>query len=143
MLETDRLIVRDLEPTDAEKCHSMYCDPEVVRFLRWQAPPLEEYRALFLDRLEAREAYPAGLGVWAAIEKESARLAGILMLKPLEEGPEIEVGYHLARWAWGRGFATEGARALLAHGFDTVGLSRIVAVVDPENHGSLRVIERL
>ena len=104
---------------------------------------MEEYRARFLDGLEARKAYAPGLGVWASVERESGRLAGTLILKPLVEGPEIEVGYHLARWAWGRGFATEGARALLRYGFETVGLDRIVAVVHPDNGASLRVIERL
>jgi len=87
--------------------------------------------------------FPHGQGVWAAIERGEGRLAGMLMLKPLDEGPEVEVGYHLARWAWGRGFATEGARAVLRHGFTEAGLDRIVAVVHPENAASLRVIGRL
>jgi len=140
---TDRLHIRAFRESDAEALWAVYEDPEVTRFLSWERPPLEEYRPLFLARREAWAEYPAGQGVWALLEKESGRMAGMVMLKPLDEGPEVEVGYHLARWAWGRGFATEGARAVLRHGFSDAGLDRIVAVVHPENRASLRVIERL
>jgi RimJ/RimL family protein N-acetyltransferase len=69
---------------------------------------------------------------------------GSAALKPLEDtGPEIEVGYHLGRAHWGRGYATEAARGLLQHGFERLGLARIVAVVDPENTRSLAVVARL
>ena len=140
---TDRLLIRPFRPSDVEAAWAIYEDPEVTRFLSWERPSLEEYRDLFLARMEAWAAYPAGQGVWAMLERETGRMAGMLMLKPLDEGPEVEVGYHLAHWAWGRGYATEGARAALRHGFTDGGLERIVAVVHPDNAASLRVIDRL
>jgi len=140
---SDRLLIRPFRASDAEAAWAIYEDPEVSRFLGWERPPFEEYRPRFLSRMEAWAGYPQGQGVWAMLERESGRMAGMLMLKPLDEGPEVEVGYHLARWAWGHGYATEGARSALRHGFTEAGLSRIVAVVHPENGRSLRVIDRV
>lgn len=139
----DRLLIRPFRASDAEAAWAIYEDPDVSRFLSWDRPPLKEYRPLFLSRMETWAEYPVGQGVWALLERESGRMAGMLMLKPLDDGPDVEVGYHLARWAWGRGHATEGARAALRHGFTEAGLDRIVAVVHPENAPSLRVIGRL
>jgi RimJ/RimL family protein N-acetyltransferase len=142
-LTTDRLLLRPMGPEDAEASYAMYSDPEVTAFLDWDAPSWPEYLDLYAAALEKRKRYPAGLGVPGGFERETGRMVGVFMLKPLDEGPEIEVGYHLARWAWGKGYATEGARALLKYGRETLGLSRIVAVVRPDNVRSLRVVERL
>jgi RimJ/RimL family protein N-acetyltransferase len=68
---------------------------------------------------------------------------GVALLRPLEDGPEIEVGWHLDPAAWGSGYATEAARALLDYAFTDLGLDRVVAVVDPRNEASRRVAERL
>jgi RimJ/RimL family protein N-acetyltransferase len=143
LLETERLILREFEEADFEDVYRMYCDAEVRRYLAWEMPPKPEYLALYRQKLLDRHRFDKGLGVWAGIARETDEFIGVFMLKPLEEGPEIEVGYHLARWAWGRGFATEGARALVEYGFRTVELDRIVAVVDPENAASLAVVGRL
>ena len=140
-LTTDRLLLREVEEGDLEALHAMYCDPEVTEFLNWEAPDLDEYRALFAKARARHAQYTDGLGIWVGLVGD--RLAGVFMLKPLEESEEIEVGYHLARWAWGNGYATEGSRALLRHGFETVGLQRIVAVVRSDNERSVRVVERL
>ena len=64
-------------------------------------------------------------------------------LQYLEAGPDIELGYTLARAAWGRGYATEAARAVLRWGFAGLRLHRIVAVADPANAASLHVLEKL
>ena len=140
-LRTERLTLRPLDDGHLDALHEMYSDPEVTEFLDWEAPSLEEYRELYKTARKRHAKYPEGLGVWVGYV--DGRLAGVFMLKPLEETEEIEVGYHLARWAWGNGYATEGAACLLRYGFDTVGLRRIVAVVRPDNARSRRVIGRL
>jgi ribosomal-protein-alanine N-acetyltransferase len=61
----------------------------------------------------------------------------------MPDGADVEVAYRLARVAWGRGFATEAAGALIAHGLHTLGLPRLVAVTYPENHASQRVLDKL
>src|SRR5262249_54763446 len=119
----------------------MYNDPEVMRFLSTFAHNLDDARAIVQRRIDHQERH--GFTIWAVIEKATAGLVGACGLKYLDDGPEIEVGYHLARPAWGKGYATEAARACLRHGFDRLGLPRIVAVVDPLNHASQRVIEKL
>ena len=85
----------------------------------------------------------SGFGNWAIVEKESGRVVGAVILQPLPGHPEIEVGWHLARRAWGKGYATESARLGVDYGFETLGLNRIVAVINPANHRSLAVAERL
>ena len=99
-----------------------------------------EHRRERLARIVARYPEWNGLGLWAAVERDTDELIGCGELLPLEGGPEVEVGYHLRRDRWGRGYATELARALVEHGFDRLGLERIVAVAYPENTASHRVL---
>jgi len=80
--------------------------------------------------------------LFTAIEKASGDFVGFCGLKYLDTSSEIEVGYRLAKKFWRRGLATEAARASLRYGFETLGLDRIVAVVQPENAASCRVIEK-
>src|SRR5262249_62134218 len=103
----------------------MYNDPEVMRFLSTFARNLDDARAIVQRRIDHQERH--GFTLWAVVEKATAGLIGACGLKYLDDGPEIEVGYHLARPAWGKGYATEAARACLCHGFDRLGLPRIVA----------------
>ena len=84
-----------------------------------------------------------GFGLFTAVEKTSGDFVGFCGLKYLDTSSEIEVGYRLAKKFWRRGLATEAARASLRYGFETLGLDRIVAVVQPENGASCRVIEKI
>ena len=84
-----------------------------------------------------------GFGPLAVVERASGRLIGEAGLQLLEAGPDIELTYTLARAAWGRGYATEAARAVLLWGFSGLRLQRIVAVACPANAASLRVLEKL
>ena len=95
-----------------------------------------------LERAIARYPERPGFGFWAAVERTSGDIVGAGLLKQLESGPEVEVGYHFARRVWGQGYATELARALIAYGFDRLDLNRIVGVAYPANRGSCRVLEK-
>jgi ribosomal-protein-alanine N-acetyltransferase len=81
--------------------------------------------------------------VWAVVDKASGALVGQCGLNRLPDGSDVELLYALARAEWGRGLATEAGRAALEHGFQSVGLRRIVAVTRPEHAASRRVMERL
>jgi len=70
-------------------------------------------------------------------------LGWVLLIPDDGVGPEIEIGWRFLRSAWGQGYATEAARPLVTHGFDTVGLERIIAWIHPANRASLRVAEKL
>jgi RimJ/RimL family protein N-acetyltransferase len=120
----------------------MYSDAEVTYFLGEPDADVET-TATRVRSAEQRSARGLGLGFWAIEERDGGRVAGAVILKPLGDTEEIEVGYHLARDSWGRGIATEAAAGALRHGFTTVGLDRIVAVVNPDNSRSLRVITKL
>ena len=143
MFETDRLIARQWSLDDAEAAFRLYGDPEVVRFLGGMQPmasveKVREYLAKVLDRYDG-----SSMGLWPIIEKQSGELVGAVLLKPLPEHTEIEVGWHLAKAHWGKGYATESARAAIDYGFRELGLDTIYAVVVPENARSLAVARRL
>ena len=77
------------------------------------------------------------------IERAGGDLIGYCGIEVWEQGPDGELGFSLARSAWGRGYATEAARAWLEHGFSVLGFTRVVAVVKPGNAASIRVLEKV
>jgi len=143
-VRTARLLLRPWRDDDAVAFAAMSADPEVMEFL----PPLTSRAAVdaWAARLEAhwRE---RGFGRWAVEIPGEVAFIGIVGLAtiPFEAHftPAVEVVWRLARAHWGRGYATEAARAALGHGFGTLGLEEIVAVTVPGNRRSRRVIERL
>lgn len=139
MLETERLILRRFTLDDLDELVRLRVDPEVGRYLGEQSREKVEQRLRFyISHYE-----PHGFGVWAVILKDTGRMIGWCGLMFLEETPEVEVGYGVAREYWGQGLMTEAARACLRYGFETAGLERIVAVAMPENLASRRVMEKL
>lgn len=153
-LHTERLILRPWTLDDVEAAFRMYGDPEVTRYLGGGAcePNLESQRANLEKVIAKYEVLGAeGFGFWAAEECETGEVIAAALLKPLvvSEGheaasdPEIEVGWHVARAHWGRGIATEMGRRCLQHGFETAGLSQILAVAFADNPKSLRVMEKI
>jgi RimJ/RimL family protein N-acetyltransferase len=147
VFRTERLVARDWTPDDADGAYEVYRDPEVMRFLgRGDAPPVQRHEVVdritywmgVNDGLRDR-----GLGFWALCTFDGT-LVGASLLKPFPDaGDEVEVGWHLGKAHWGKGYATEGARGAIAHAFDVVGLDVLYAVVDPANAASLRVAHRL
>ncbi|MEO3429145.1 GNAT family N-acetyltransferase [Pelagibius sp. CAU 1746] len=140
---TERLILRPRGPADFEACLEMDSDPEVIRYV---GPPWsneEEHRDFLRRRIEAR--YPPGLGYWSIFAKDDpTRFLGWVMLHPYSvAGAEVEIGWRLRRDAWGRGYATEAAAPVLAQGFAKADMTGIVADIHPDNHGSIRVAEKI
>jgi RimJ/RimL family protein N-acetyltransferase len=153
-LETERLILRPWTPDDAEAAFAIYGDPEVTRYLGGGGKPQESVQSQreTLERIIARHRElgwtDQGFGFWPCIEKATGTMVGAVLLLPLRDGegqplPETEIGWHFGRFAWGHGYATEAARALMDYGFTRLGLDRIFAVVYPENLASQRVMHRL
>lgn len=143
IFETERFFVREWRLSDVDAAFEIYRNPNVQRFLSrgpGHASPEESLRQIE-TWIGKYPLYP-GYGFWAMVEKATGRIAGAVALKPLSGGPEIEVGYHLAESAWGKGYATEIARGAVRYGFERMGLDRIVGVCDPENHASFRVLQK-
>lgn len=141
--ETDRLILQPWSADDEAAYRAIYTDPAVTEFLALPHESPAETQARCLRHFQTNLPAPPGCGRWKLTERASGRIVGTLLLKPLPNSDDIEIGWHLARAAWGRGFATEAANAALARGFEQLGLKRIFAIVDPTNIRSKRVCVRL
>lgn len=148
IFETPRLIVRQYTEADAEQALAIYSDPEVMQFIGMMkaATPIttvDQMRQNLIVRRIKRYNETPQFGGWAAVSKETGKIIGTIILMNLDSSPEIEVGWHLARAAWGNGYATEGGRGAIEYGFNVAGLDRIACVVHPDNHRSLAVARRL
>ncbi len=146
-LGTDRL---RLEPVGAEHVallEELNADPAVMRFVRGRAATPAETRAEWDERLTARSDVRRGLGYWAGFTRDDAgteRFAGWWSASSVADRPEVSgIGYRLPRTAWGRGLATEGARALLAQAFACPDVVRVDATNLVVNTGSRAVLTKL
>lgn len=141
---TKRLILRRWRESDREPFARMNCDPVVMEHF----PALlsrEESDAL-VDRAESH-LQQHGFGPWAAELRETNAFIGFVSLYiPQFEAsftPCVEIGWRLAREHWGKGLASEGARALISHGFEVRRLPELVSFTVPSNLRSLRVMQKL
>jgi RimJ/RimL family protein N-acetyltransferase len=141
--ETDRVIVRPWRLDEADRFFDMHRRIEVARWIGGRPMADEAQAAPVIQRMLDQLAADPRVGAWAVVERATGVTAGTVLLKPLPDGAgEIEIGWHLHPDCWGRGLATDAARALLKRGFE-LGLAEIWAVADPENHPSVRVCEKL
>ena len=143
-LETERLFLRQLTLDDAPLLHAMDSDPEVMRYISKGKPtPLETITDEVLPRVLRYYETSDHLGSWAAHERASGDFTGWFHLRPdrfVEE--EMELGYRLMRRFWGRGYATEGTRALVEKAFTEWDIDRVVASTLTGNTASQRVMEK-
>ena len=120
---------------------AVFADPEVMRFsgagARSPAGTLERVRGL----IEHQERH--GFSKWGVRERASGELVGDCGIQLLEGGPDVELGFHLRPSVWGRGYATEAARACLDAAFAGLGLDQVIAIVAPGNAASVRVLEKI
>jgi RimJ/RimL family protein N-acetyltransferase len=142
-LETARLRLRAFTVSDVDNVLQVTGDVETMRYIGDGATEDHEGAAERLGRfLRYPKIYP-GLGWWAAEEKSTKKFIGWFALRYVPGTVEVEIGYLLVKAAWGKGFATEGARALLAYGFDSVGMNRIVAIAQVPNRASQHVMKKI
>ena len=144
-LETERLLLRRFTESDVANLHDLHGDPEVMRFVNGGRPvPRDVIREQTLPRfLRAYERFE-GFGVWAAIERSTGEFVGWFEFYPRKDAvpEEVELGYRLRRSAGGKGYATEGSRALIRKGFTELGVQRVVAETMTVNAASRRVMEK-
>src|SRR4030095_15550539 len=144
-LETERLVLRRFTDADLDLLVELDGDPEVMRYITAGRPTSrEESRDEVLPAfLRYYQRFP-GYGFWAAVEKATGQFLGWFHLRPPEgAGPdEPELGYRLRRSAWGKGYATEGSRALIRKGFAELRVRRVVASTMAVNVASRRVMEK-
>lgn len=143
-LHTTRLILRRWQESDREPLAVLNADPEVMEHLPARLSPLESDE--MIERIEAGF-QERGYGLWAIQVRATGALVGFTGLQDVSFQapftPAVEVGWRLARPAWGKGYATEAATAALAFGFSELRLPEIVAMIVPANWRSRAVAKRL
>ena len=146
-LETERLTLRRFTADDADLLIELDSDPAVMRYLSGGTPTAPEVvRERYLPGIiGGYEKWRGDLGLFAAQEKDGGAFIGWFCLRPEPEGPldEVELGYRLRQAAWGRGYATEVSRALLAKAFAGLGVRTVWAETMSVNQGSRNVMEKL
>lgn len=143
ILTTERLLLRSLRASDLDDYAVMYADREVLRYLAGGPEPWDRCRSWRQMALLVGHWQLVGAGMWTVEHRRSGAFVGMVGFAAPEGWPEFELAWALARPWWGRGFATEGARAALAHGFTVLKKDRIVSLIHPENRASIRVAERI
>jgi [ribosomal protein S5]-alanine N-acetyltransferase len=142
VLTTLRTRMRPFEPTDVESAFEVFGDAEVMKYAAGEVDAtLEATR----DRLARYAAHQVryGFAKWAVLDAESEAYLGDAGIMTLRETGELELGYRFARNSWGRGLATEVARAWLEYGLVTLGLPRIIGFAHPDNVASIRVMQKV
>ena len=140
-IETERLLLRPFTPEDVTPMLDVYGDPEVMRFIPGGAvdpPVVAQMLAAYTQAQETR-----GFAVWGVVLKSSGRLIGDAGFNLFARTGEPELGYSLARDAWGNGYASEAAGGCLAAAFAHLDCARVVALVDVDNEASQRVAARI
>jgi RimJ/RimL family protein N-acetyltransferase len=137
-LKTERLLIRKLQKSDIPALVELWTDPDVTRFMG--GPRDQDFlEQTFIEDVDAGQPDPYDL--WPVIKTTSNDVIGHcgLLDKEVDGQPEVELTYVLHKSAWGRGYATEAGVALRNYAFETRQLGRLVALIDPANHGSERV----
>src|SRR5262245_59849656 len=142
VLETERLVLRQFREADLDAYAEMCGDAEVMRHIGLGQPlgRADAWRnlALMLGHWQLR-----GYGLWAVEERATGEMVGRIGCWNPEGWPGLEVGWMLRRRYWGRGFATEGARAALTWAFTQLGCGHVISLIRPANEPSIRVAGRL
>jgi len=141
-LETERHRLYPPNVADVEARLAMDRDPEVMRFLLRPIPEDIDWHRADVRKKILAPAYPSS-AFWHVEEKSAPGFIGCCGLFPLEDSGMIELGYRFVRRVWGRGVATEVAAAVLDYGFKHLELDQIVAVTDPRNLTSQRVLQKI
>jgi ribosomal-protein-alanine N-acetyltransferase len=141
-IEAARLRLRMFTPEDLDALCVIAADPEVMRYIGDGKPLTREEVELNLVSIISGFRR-RGFGRWAVVRKDSGALVGYCGLTYGNHEVGVEIAYMLARGEWGKGFASEAARACLRYGFELLGLDSIAGLTRPDNLRSRRVMERL
>ena len=144
ILETPRLVLRHQVLADLDDLWELYQNPNITKYIPDAPRSREEAQEELEWHMHGHPRHPE-LGLWATIHKETGKFIGRCGLLPWEiDGQsEVEVAYTLAKEYQGQGLGSEAALAILNYGFDTLKLSRLICLVDPENIPSQRVAEKM
>jgi RimJ/RimL family protein N-acetyltransferase len=145
MLGTKRLILRRFTDRDVEHIFELDNDPDVMRFINGGvATPRQVIHEVLMPAFLRYDSRNPGHGFWAVIEKQSKDFQGWVSFRPTGSNPaEITLGFRFRKAAWGSGYASEAASALIHKGFSEMGVQRVIATTYQDNWRSQRLLERL
>jgi [ribosomal protein S5]-alanine N-acetyltransferase len=141
ILETARLRLREFKPDDAGALEAVLGDPVAMQYY----PAAVDRRGVEEWIVRNRERYQReGYGLWAMLLRDSQDVIGDCgcFLRNVDGRDDIEIGYHVRRDLWGRGYATEAAKACMDYAFIKLGVDRVISLIRPENLQSVRVAEK-
>lgn len=141
MAETERLLMYEMAPEDAEHFYLLNKDPEVMRYLRDRVFESVEESRIFLENYPAYKKH--GIGRWTVKIKDTGEFVGWCGLKYNEDIQEVDIGYRLKKIHWNKGYATEASLVCLDYGFNVMKYKRIIGRADKDNGASRRVLEKL
>lgn len=138
ILQTKRLRLKRLEKSDILALTNIWCDPEVTQFM---GGPRERVKLEDIFKEDVKDPFGEVYDLWPVEEKKTAKTIGHcgLLEKEVKGNPEIELIYVFSSAAWGKGYAIEIGTAIKRFAFDEMGITRLIALIDPENKASERV----
>lgn len=143
IVETDRLLIREISKDDYQSLFQLHSDPIVQKHTG--EPPVQDIAVIIKGTKERtfHDYDTYGFGRWAVILKSTNQFTGWAGLKYLPEFDEIDLGYRFLPQFWGKGIATEASKAIIKYGFEVLGIEKIIAVSMTENTASIKVIEKI
>lgn len=148
ILETPRLILREVLESDADAFFEMDSNPEVARYVG-NVPVSSREQSLETIRFVRQQYRDFGIGRWAVVIRETGVFAGWCGLKRMKDFPvngvsdHVDIGYRFSRQHWGKGYATESASAVLQYGFRDLGFAEIFAFAVTANTASMQVLTKI
>jgi ribosomal-protein-alanine N-acetyltransferase len=144
ILETERLILREMTEDDAHDVYLLTSNPKIQRYLSGERMNLSPEEALNALRTHVFPQYAKyGIGRWAVVPRHSSTLIGWAGLKFMPEDNEYDLGYRFLEEHWGKGYATESATAVLEYGLKKLPGARIVGKAVVGNVASIRVLQKI
>ncbi|WP_298543042.1 GNAT family N-acetyltransferase [uncultured Aquimarina sp.] len=142
LIETKRLVLREITLDDKEELFQLHSDPIVQK---WTGEPIVESMKTIEQAIEVRlnDYKKYGFGRLAVIQKTTNEFVGWAGLTYLPEFDKVDLGYRFKKKYWSMGFATEASKAIIDHGFSVLNLDLIIAIALPENKASIRVMEKV
>jgi RimJ/RimL family protein N-acetyltransferase len=143
ILETERLTLRQLTTDDAEFILGLVNEPSFIQNIGDRQVRTLEDACAYIMNGPVKSYEKHGFGLWAIVLKETNEAIGMCGLIRRDSLEDVDIGYALLPRFWSQGYAVEAARATKIYARDVIGLKRIVAIVDPANEGSIRVLEKI
>jgi [ribosomal protein S5]-alanine N-acetyltransferase len=143
VLETERLILRQFTPDDAEFIFELLNEPSWIQNIGDRHIRTTDDARSYIVNGPLKSYEKNGFGLWAILIKQTNEPIGMCGLIKRDTLEDVDIGYALLPRYWSKGYAAEAARATKNYAKNVVELKRLIAIVDPANQGSIRVIEKI